>query len=406
MKIRSEAMTETLGEAMACHLAGSLERAQDLYQTVLQTVPDDFPATHMLGVVHFQRGELISAEALLRQAVSLDDGVAEVHYNLGCVLRAAGQPSEAKRCFERCLQLNPGFEMALARLGEMQATAAKASATATQPFGIHLHQIYYSEQTRLEVDHGFIGLDNLANERPDWREYWPIRNHLLSNRFNEDDYYGFFSPKFKAKTGLDADQVRSYISAYADEAQIFIFSPYFDLSAFPLNIFEQGASQHGGTLEAFRGSVSLLDPSVDLATLVMDSRNTVFCNFIVAKPAFWVAWLKNCERLFAVAETGSTALAAELNANTDHDGSGVPVKVFVIERIASLMLSTQSHWKVRAFNPTLLPYSTAKVADYRNELILMDALKIAFALQGHSQFLAMYSQYRQAINARIKSEGI
>jgi hypothetical protein len=398
-------MTETLGEAMACHRAGRLERAQALYQTILQTVPDDFPATHMLGVVHFQRGELISAEALLRQAVSLDDGVAEAHYNLGCVLRAAGQPSEAKRCFERSLQLNPGFEMALARLDEMQAAAAKSSETAIKPIGMHLHQIYYSEQTRLEVDHGFIGLDNLANERPDWREYWPIRNYLLSNRLDEGDYYGFFSPKFKAKTGLDADQVKSFVSAYAGEAQVFIFSPYFDLSAFPLNIFEQGASQHGGTMEAFRGSVSLLDPSVDLATLVMDSRNTVFCNFIVAKPAFWVAWLKNCERLFAMAEAGSTSLAAALNANTDHDGSGVPAKVFVIERIASLMLSTQQHWKVRAFNPTLLPYSTAKVADFRNELIRMDALKIAYATQGYAQFLVMYAQVRQEIIERTKKIG-
>jgi tetratricopeptide (TPR) repeat protein len=399
-------MTEILGQAMACHRAGSLERAQALYQTILQTVPDDFPATHMLGVVHFQRGELISAEMLLRQAISLDDGVAEAHYNLGCVLRAADQLSEAKRCFELSLQLNPGFEMARARLDEMQAAAAKSGAIAKKPFGIHLHQIYYSEQTRLEVDHGFIGLDNLANERPDWREYWPIRQYLLRNRLDEDDYYGFFSPKFKDKTRLDADQVKKFVSAHAADAQVLIFSPYFDLSAFPLNIFEQGASQHKGTREAFRGSVSLLDSSVDLATLVMDSRNTVFCNFFVAKPEFWAAWLKTCERLFAVAEAGGTALAAELNANTEHDGGGVPAKVFVMERVASLMLSTQHHWKVRAFNPTLLPYSTAKVADYRNELILMDALKIAFATQGHPQFLAAYFQYRQAINAKIKSEGI
>jgi len=398
-------MTEILSKAMAFHQAGSLERAQALYQTVLQTVPDDFPATHMLGVVHFQRGELISAEALLRQAAALNDGVAEMHYNLGCVLRAAGQPSEAKRCFERSLQLNPGFEMALARLDEIHAAAAKSCAITIKPFGIHLHQIYYSEQTRLEVDHGFIGLDNLANERPDWREYWPIRNYLLRNHLDEDGYYGFFSPKFKAKTGLDADQVRNFVNTHAADAQVLIFSPYFDLSAFPLNIFEQGASQHKGTMEAFRGSVSLLDPSVDLATLVMDSRNTVFCNFIVAKPEFWVAWLKNCERLFKVAEVGGTALAAELNANTDHDGGGVPAKVFVIERVASLMLSTQQQWTVRAFNPTLLPYSTAKVADYPNELIRMDALKIAYATQGYGQFLAMYAQVRQEIIERTRNIG-
>ena len=40
---------------------------------------------------------------------------------------------------------------------------------------IYAYQIYYSEQTRDALDPGFLPLDNLANPRPDWREYWPIR---------------------------------------------------------------------------------------------------------------------------------------------------------------------------------------------------------------------------------------
>ena len=54
---------------------------------------------------------------------------------------------------------------------------------------IHIHQIYYSPETRAQLDAGFTPLDNLANERPDWREYWPIRNHLLRNALADDDYH-------------------------------------------------------------------------------------------------------------------------------------------------------------------------------------------------------------------------
>lgn len=43
---------------------------------------------------------------------------------------------------------------------------------------LHIHQIFYSDDTRRTLDPGFIPLDNLANERPDWREYWPIRKFL------------------------------------------------------------------------------------------------------------------------------------------------------------------------------------------------------------------------------------
>ena len=44
---------------------------------------------------------------------------------------------------------------------------------------IHLHQIFYDEKTRGEVGAGFLPLDNCTNERPDWREYWPMRNFLM-----------------------------------------------------------------------------------------------------------------------------------------------------------------------------------------------------------------------------------
>jgi len=45
----------------------------------------------------------------------------------------------------------------------------------------HIFQIYYSNATREALDPGFVPLDNIRNERPDWREYWPIRRHLLNN---------------------------------------------------------------------------------------------------------------------------------------------------------------------------------------------------------------------------------
>ncbi len=267
--------------------------------------------------------------------------------------------------------------------------------------GIHIHQIYYSEQTQRDNDRGFIGLDNLANARPDWKEYWPIRNYLLKSRLSEDDYYGFFSPKFKAKTKLNAATVREFVGAYADEADVFLFSPFFDQGAFYLNVFEQGAIHDQRIMATFRDCVAVIAPDVDLATLVMDSRNIVFCNYLVAKPAFWRVWLENCEVVFAIAEEGKTALAAGLNTDTPYKGGGAR-KVFLIERIASLLLSTQPHWKVKAFNPTLLPYAPLRIAQYPQELLQMDALKMAVVAQGYPQYLSMFSQIRQSILKRIQ----
>jgi hypothetical protein len=265
---------------------------------------------------------------------------------------------------------------------------------------VYIEQIYYSEQTRAENDRGFLELDNLANERPDWREYWPIRRRLLTGTFDDTAYYGFFSPKFKAKTNLDAATAIRFVQEQRGVPDVVLFSPFFDQSAFPLNVFVQGSAQHPNIMQTFRDSLALVAPGVDPGLIVMDSRNTVFCNFLVARPAFWREWLKLCEMLFAEAEAGVSPLACALNADTRHDSAGAPVKVFVIERIASLILATQPRWKTKAYNPLGMPFSHSRIAKFPNELMLLDALKIAIATNGFPQQVRQFIDLQQAVIGR------
>jgi len=269
---------------------------------------------------------------------------------------------------------------------------------------LHIHQIFYSEKTRLENDPGFLGLDNLTNLRPDWREYWPIRNCLLNNKLVENDYYGFFSPKFKSKTNLNAEDVYSFINASADEPDVFLFSPFFDQAAFCHNIFQQAAAVHDSSSNALAQSAMLIAPSFNIDNIIMDSRNIVYCNYFVAKPAFWKVWLKSCELIFTIAEENTTILGNRLNSLTKHDNGKAPTKVFIIERVASLLLSTQKHWKVKAFNPWKLPNANSYAARYPDDLLLMDALKIAYNTQGYPEYLSMFTQMQDSIVAKIALE--
>jgi hypothetical protein len=140
-----------------------------------------------------------------------------------------------------------------------------------------IHQIFYDERTRAQLDPGFLPLDNTANLRPDWSEYWPIRQFFLANRFLRDAGYGFLSPKFGAKTGLAAADVHRFIAE--EEADVFLFSPWIDQSAVMLNVFEQTAV-HGRGVPALCAQVlAQLAPGIDAMRLVMDSRQVVFCNF-------------------------------------------------------------------------------------------------------------------------------
>src|ERR1700677_2014655 len=124
--------------------------------------------------------------------------------------------------------------------------------------GVHIFQIYYSTASRKMLDPGFLPLDNLENERPDWREYWPIRNYLLRNSLVKGDYYGFLSPAFKAKTRLSSAAVFNFVESQAGAPAVVLFSPCYDQIAFFLNQWEQGAIAHGNDPFAFEETLALI----------------------------------------------------------------------------------------------------------------------------------------------------
>src|SRR6202011_4516490 len=111
---------------------------------------------------------------------------------------------------------------------------------------IFIYQIrsYYTKKE--DLDPSCLVLDNSANERPDWYEYWPIRKFLLNEELDEDAFYGFLSPKFKHKTNLSAGAVRDFILAAEPDTDVVLFSPSIHNSAYFLSVFEHGEAEHPG----------------------------------------------------------------------------------------------------------------------------------------------------------------
>ena len=261
---------------------------------------------------------------------------------------------------------------------------------------VEIRQIYYSDETRLQLDPGFIPLDN-CGERPDWREYWPIRKFLLGHALDENTLYGFFSPKFGQKTTLRSSAVNAFIASVQSDADVISFSPFFDQSAVYLNTFEQAATNQPGIWPVFEQSVALIAPGIDPHAAPMDSRHSIFCNYFVATPAFWRRWLEMCETLFAIAETGNSALGSQLNAPAVYGSGFVPSKVFIIERVVSLLLAAERHWRVKQYDPIQLPMSGSMVSPYPVDLSVLDALKTAAIETGRASYLQIFLQIRETL---------
>ena len=265
---------------------------------------------------------------------------------------------------------------------------------------VHLFHIVYDEKTRDTMPPGYQMLDNMAHERDDWREYWPIRNYLLraidTETLDENAWYGFFSPRFVEKTGLSAAHVVQFIRAAKPDIDLASFSPQPDMGAFFLNIFEQEELFQPGFIAAAESFLASVGFNIKLGTLVMDSRQIIFSNYFVARPQFWRAWLEVNEALFAICEGASTELQQALTYMTNYPGA-VPRKVFLMERIASLLLTINPNWKVAAYNPFDCAWSASRLNQFKLEAVISDALKIAMREQGYPDYFRAFSQIRDKL---------
>jgi hypothetical protein len=285
-----------------------------------------------------------------------------------------------------------------------EPTAADLSAAAGQAAlpgpKLNLYLIAYNEEVKASVGPGWLVLDNLDNPRPDWFEYWPIRQFLKTQVLDEDAHYGFFSPKFTFKTQLTHEQVLRFIQADEDGADVHLFSPQPDMGAFFLNVFEQGETFDAGFIDAYEAFLRRVERWYPLRSLVMDSRTTCFGNYFVAKPAFWRAWLALNEPLFEMAENPSDPLHAALNQPTSYeapDGSGVHRKVFLQERTVSFLLTVDPRWKSRPYDPFGMGWSVTGFRNHRHEAYVSDALKRAWRDTAWPEYLAAYRHVRKTM---------
>jgi hypothetical protein len=269
----------------------------------------------------------------------------------------------------------------------------------------HIYQILNHYTSRQDLDPGFGVLDNSANERPDWFEYWPIRRFLLGEALDENAFYGFLSPKFALKTSLSAAVVHDFILAADSAVDVILLSPSIHNSAYYWNVFDHGDAEHPGLKNVAGQLLERLDLPHDLDALVSDSRNTVHSNYFIAKPRFWRAWLAINEAMFAIAETPADALGQALRSTTSYrGGSNVQMKIFVMERVATLLLTIDGSFMARVRDPFV-----AHSRLYKLPIALVcDALKIAYATQGRAQYRDVFllvSGLRKFLNFQIRAGG-
>ncbi len=258
---------------------------------------------------------------------------------------------------------------------------------------LKLHHICYSDETLENIPGQFIALDNLSNARPDWREYWPIRNYLMNHALEDDVFYGFLSPRFTHKTGLDFEKIREFAHQHGSAHDVLIFSPFWDLNSFFINSFAQGDFFHPGLMPCAQEFSNAAGLKLPLNDIVMHSDNTAFCNYFIAKKKFWLRWLELGEKLFHAAEKAGDTLSDSLNRHTIYSHEKLPQKIFIQERLVNMVLADDT-FKSKAYNMFSMPGSITPLNQFMSQAVSANALKLACVQTGESNYLDEFNQIR------------
>lgn len=267
---------------------------------------------------------------------------------------------------------------------------------------IFIRQIFYDEASRAKLLPGFLPLDNMRNERPDWFEFPLILEFLRHNTLQDEAWYGFVSPKFQQKTGMDAQAVIRKIQTQGQNADVLVLTVAWDQVAYYLNPWEQGEMMHPGIRELSQRFLDHTGVQVDLKTLVCDSLSTQYANFVVAKKNYWQQWQVLAEKFWSYVEHDEMS-SGDLSDVTHYYGKKThyPMKTFVQERLASLLLATRDFQVIKSDPSDVRTPNAAlfkRTLQTRRLLQTCDLMKTQYRRTQDPAFLEMYWKVRGCVD--------
>jgi protein O-GlcNAc transferase len=93
--------------AVACHQAGRLGEAEEMYKRVLATHPRHFDSLHLLGLIHYQHGAYAEAVDHIDRALAVKPEVSVAHNSRAAALNGLRRFAEAVASCDRSIALDP-----------------------------------------------------------------------------------------------------------------------------------------------------------------------------------------------------------------------------------------------------------------------------------------------------------
>jgi len=163
-----------------------------------------------LAVVHAQQGRLETAVRLMRDALDLNPGAAELHNNFGLMLHAMQRTEQAIASYRKALVIRPRYAVALNNLGAALAALERhAEAAVSYQDALTITPAYAEALCNLGTSLHVLGRYDEATERfrealalrPGFVEAWTNLGHALAARGRLDEAIPCYEAALEAMPG-------------------------------------------------------------------------------------------------------------------------------------------------------------------------------------------------------------
>jgi tetratricopeptide (TPR) repeat protein len=193
---KSSEAASLLAQALAFHRAHRLAEAEQLYQRILQLQPRHFDSLHLVGIIHYQRGQYMEAVRQLDLALKINPSAAAAHNNRGNALRQLNRFDEALASCDKAIALKPDYAEAfnnrgnalngLKRFGEALASYDKAIALKSDYVEAFHNRANVLNGLR-RFDEALASYDKAIALKPGYAEAFSNRGNALNALKRSDD---------------------------------------------------------------------------------------------------------------------------------------------------------------------------------------------------------------------------
>ena len=256
---------------------------------------------------------------------------------------------------------------------------------------VELFGIFYDETSRAAIAGDFTPLDN-SNGPALMYESYPILKQLEQSCPKNDDWLGFFSPKFSEKTLIKVNDIHNEIQHADKDVSVILLSSHWKTVASWPNIWLQGETYHPGLLQLTEKVVQMAGYKIDIRETFSTLSDGVFSNYLVAKKEFWMEWQRLTSIYYML-------IAKDENLaqySTPYQRKTVPIHTFVIERFASIIileLGLKTKFSQTLYNRTIDSFSVDGF-----EAIRLNRYKSMFNETGHEAYKILFNHHVNIVN--------